>query len=141
MRFAELSDKQWVFIKSYGPPQPIVGRKSADNRKTINGILHILTAGCRRQDMPPRYGAYQTIWRRLDRWSKEGVWIRIPASAQEPAYAIGKLKPKTVAIDSLLINSKKGGESERYNRRKRLDGVKVHAVVSSGFYPACNNYR
>jgi len=39
MRFAELSDEQWEFIKPHIPPQPIVGRKRADDRKTINGIL------------------------------------------------------------------------------------------------------
>jgi len=39
MRFAELSDEQWEFIKPHIPPQPIVGRRRADDRKTINGIL------------------------------------------------------------------------------------------------------
>ena len=107
MKFAELSDKQWEFIKPHIPPQPIVGRKRADDRKTINGILYVLITGCRWRDMPQIYGAYQTAWRRLDRWSKEEVWNRILAAAQEQAYAIGKLSLETVAVDSTLIDSKK----------------------------------
>jgi transposase len=60
MRFAELSDEQWEFVKLHLPSQPIVGRKRADNRRTINGILYILTTGCLWYDMPRRYGAKET---------------------------------------------------------------------------------
>ena len=109
MRFAELSDEQWEFIKPHIPPQPIVGRKRADDRKTINGILYVLNTGCRWHDMPRRYGAYQTAWRRLKRWSREGVWNKILAAAQERAYAIGKFDLEIVAVDSTLIDSKKVG--------------------------------
>jgi transposase len=87
--------------------QPIFGRKRADDRKTINGILYVLITGCHWQDMPRRYGAYQTAWRRLKWWSKEGIWSQILASAQEKAYAIGKLSLETIAVDSTLIDSKK----------------------------------
>ena len=107
MRFAELSDKRWEFIKPCIPPQPIVGRKRADDRKTINGILYVLITGCRWQDMPRCYGAYQTAWRRLDRWSRDGVWMRILTAAQEQACSLGKLNIETVAVDSSFIDSKK----------------------------------
>lgn len=107
MRFAELSDEQWEFIKPHLPPQPIVGRKRANDRKTINGILYVLITGCRWHDMPQSYGAYQTAWRRLKWWSKEGVWDNILVAAQEKAYAIGKLSLVTLAVDSTLIDSKK----------------------------------
>jgi len=109
MRFAELSDEQWEFIKPHIPPQPIVGRKRADDRKTINGILYVLNTGCRWHDMPRRYGSYQTAWRRLKRWSREGVWNKILVAAQERAYAIGKFDLEIVAVDSTLIDSKKVG--------------------------------
>jgi transposase len=109
MRFAELSDEQWEFIKPHIPPQPIVGRKRADDRKTINGILYVLNTGCRWHDMPRRYGAYQTAWRRLKRWSREVVWNKILAAAQEHAYAIVKFDLEIVAVDSTLIDSKKVG--------------------------------
>jgi transposase len=34
------------------PEQPIVGRKRADDRQTINGILYVLITGCSWHDMP-----------------------------------------------------------------------------------------
>lgn len=38
---------------------------------------------------------------------KEDVWNKILAAAQERAYAVGKLRLETVAVDSTLIDSKK----------------------------------
>jgi transposase len=106
MQFTELNDEQWQFIKPHIPLQPIVGRKRADDRKTINGILYVLTTGCRWQDMPRCYGSYKTAWRRLKWWSREGVWSKILAAAQQHAYAIGK-DLEIIAVDSTLIDSKK----------------------------------
>jgi len=57
--------------------------------------------------MPRCHGAYQTAWRRLKRWSKEGVWNSILAAAPEQAYVVGKLRLETVAVDSTVIDSKK----------------------------------
>jgi len=107
MKFAELSDEQWDFIKPHLPPQPIVGRKRADDRKTINGIFYVLMMGSRWQDMPRCYGSHKTTWRRHKRWSEEGIWAKILAASQEQAYATGKLSLETVAVDSTLIDSKK----------------------------------
>lgn len=107
MIFTELSDDQWEFIKTEIPPQPIVGRKRADDRKIINGILYVLNTGCHWHDMPRCYGSYKTAWRRLKWWSREGFWSKILAKAQEHAYAIGKLDLEIVAADSTLIDSKK----------------------------------
>ena len=109
MKFAELNDDQWEFMKPYLPPQPIVGRKRADDRRTINGILYVLITGCRWQDMPRFYGAYQTAWRRHKRWSEDGIWNEILVAAQRQAYVTGKLSLETIAVDSTLIDSKKVG--------------------------------
>ncbi|RLG05855.1 MAG: hypothetical protein DRN68_07970, partial [Thaumarchaeota archaeon] len=49
----------------------------ADDRKVLNGILSVLRTGCAWKEMPRKYGAYVTAWRRLKRWQEEGVWTRI----------------------------------------------------------------
>ncbi|WP_416182781.1 transposase [Methanosarcina sp.] len=62
-------------MHSHFPPQPKVGRKRINDRQTINGILYVLVTGCQWRDMPKQYGSYGTAWRRLKRWSEEGVWM------------------------------------------------------------------
>jgi transposase len=90
---------------------PLSAEKRADDRKTINGILYVLNTGCCCHDTPSTLLCISNRWRRLKRWSREGVWNKILAAAQERAYTIGKLNLEIVAVDSDLIDSKKGGES------------------------------
>ena len=89
MKFSELTEDQWEYIKCFLPPQPSVGRKRADDRRTINGILYVLDTGCKWEDMPRRYGSYVTAWRRLRRWSDEGVWFKILCIICDIAYSAG----------------------------------------------------
>lgn len=51
-----LTEDQWEYIKCFLQPQPRVGRKRAEDRKTINGIIYVLETGCKWEDMPRRYG-------------------------------------------------------------------------------------
>jgi transposase len=60
MEFRELSDFEWGIIKPLLPPRFRVGRPRADDRRIINGILYVLTTGCRWMDMPLEYGSYKT---------------------------------------------------------------------------------
>ena len=108
MQFTELTDGQWDYLRPFLPPQPRVGRKRADDRRIINGILFVLTTGCRWRDVPRRYGAPVTAWRRLRRWSEEGVWDTIVEVLRDAAYQQGSLSLDVVSVDSSLVETKKG---------------------------------
>jgi transposase len=110
MKFEELTDRQWEFIKPLLPPQPIVGRKRANDRNTINGILFVLVSGSPWRDMPERYGSYVTAWRRLKRWTEEGIWGRILAAVRDRAYRSGDLNLDVIAIDSSFVEAKRGAK-------------------------------
>jgi transposase len=107
MKFSDLTEDQWEYIKCFLPPQPRVGRKRAEDRRTINGILYVLDTGCKWEDMPRCYGSYVTAWRRLKRWSDEGIWFKILCAICDTAYSTGNLSIDTVSVDSTLIDSKK----------------------------------
>ena len=112
MKFSELTGDQWEYINCFLPPQPLVGRKRADDRRTINDILYVLETGCKWEDMPRRYGSYVTAWRRLKRWSEEGIWFKIFCAICDTAYHTGNLSIDTVSVDSTLIDSKKAETSQ-----------------------------
>ena len=112
MEFEELSNEQWKYIKPFIPPQPITGRKRADDRKVINGILFVLITGCRWGDMPRFYGSSVTAWRRLKWWSEEGIWNQIMESLRDSAYQKGKFSLETVCVDSSFIETKKGEKEQ-----------------------------
>ncbi|KKG72662.1 transposase [Methanosarcina mazei] len=58
--------------------------------------------------MPKQYGSYVTAWRRLKRWSEEGVWNMIVDSFKDDFYPNGQLSFRIVAIDSSFVDAKKG---------------------------------
>ena len=108
MRFQELSDKQWEFVSRHMPPSARTGRPRADDRDTINGILYVLTTGCRWMDMPKRYGSDSTVHRRLQQWQLNGTWKKILDAARSKAYMSGKIDMKKVSVDSTDVAAKKG---------------------------------
>ncbi len=54
-----------------------VGERAADAREVRNGIVHVLSTGCRWADAPPVYGLRQTLDNRFVRWPANGIWTDI----------------------------------------------------------------
>jgi transposase len=69
--------------------------------------------------MPKQYGSYVTAWRRLKRWSEEGVWDTIFDSLKDSSYQKGQLSPRIVAMDSSFVKAKKGGKVSSIMDSKR----------------------
>jgi hypothetical protein len=61
MEFRGLTDVKWgvisAFLLSLGWLQATIG--------PVNGILYVITTGCRWREMPRKYESYVTAWRRL----------------------------------------------------------------------------
>jgi transposase len=67
----------------------------------------VLITGCRWRDIPRNYGSYVTAWKRLKRWSSEGIWTYILIEIRNNAYHLGELSLDIVSVDSSLVDSKK----------------------------------
>jgi transposase len=92
------------------PPKADEGRPRDDDRQTINGILYVLTAGCRWMDLPKKYGPKFTVHDRPKDWEKRGVWKKILVARVSSNHLSGKLSLDKVAIDSTDVSAKKRGE-------------------------------
>jgi hypothetical protein len=71
-------------------------RKSArvDDRRILNAIFYVLRTGMPWRDLPERYGPYTTAYNRSNRWSRRGIWKRVPT-----AIIIGNLRYVTAPRD------------------------------------------
>lgn len=75
MARGDLKDAEWELIEALLPPER--GRKSRpaqDNRRYLNGTLHVLRVGCPWRDMHERYGKWNSVYVRFRRWAEQGVW-------------------------------------------------------------------
>jgi transposase len=71
----DLTDAEWELIEALLPAER--GRKSRpaqDNRRYLNGMLHVLRVGCPWRDMHERYGKWNSVYVRFRRWAEQGVW-------------------------------------------------------------------
>lgn len=105
----ELTDAQWAVIKPLLPQQkPGPGRRRADDRRTLNGILHVLKTGCAWEDMPRAYGSPTACWRRLQTWSQDGTWERMWRALLSQLDAQSKLEWAKSFLDGSFVPAKKG---------------------------------
>jgi transposase len=60
-------------------PLPVQSRggKWADHRTVLNGIFWVLNSGAQWRDVPERYGKWETVYGRYQRWTREGLFDRI----------------------------------------------------------------
>lgn len=58
-------------------------RPSHDNRRFLNGMLHVLRVGCPWRDMHERYGKWNSVYVRFRRWAEQGVWDAMLATLVE----------------------------------------------------------
>lgn len=120
-----LTEQQWAFIQPLLPPPARTGRSRANDRRTIEGILYILTTGCRWQDLPRDYGAPTTVRRRLKRWGEAGVWERIWRAALSALDQRGQLDWSMSFVDGSFAPAKNG--SEKVGATKKGKGAKAHS--------------
>lgn len=122
-----LTDRQWTFIQPLLPPPALTGRPRANDRRIIEGIIYVLITGCRWQDVPREYGAPTTVWRRLRRWSAEGVWERIWRAALTALDQQGRPDWSRAFLDDSFAPTKRGGE--KVGVTKKGKGIKWMLVV------------
>ena len=78
MRRYGLRDDQWDRIKDFLPGREgHVGGTATDNRLFVEAVLFRYRAGIAWRDLPERFGDWQMVWQRFDRWAKAGVLDRI----------------------------------------------------------------
>ena len=73
-----LRDDQWERIKDLLPGREgHVGGNAADNRLFVDAVLYRYRTGVPWRDLPERFGDWNIVYQRFNRWAKSGVFDRI----------------------------------------------------------------
>lgn len=75
----EMWERIYPMLLEDCPPRKGPGRKPADWRRVLNGIVFRLRTGCHWNKLPAEFGDDSTIHRWYQRWSKSGVMDRVLA--------------------------------------------------------------
>ena len=114
MSKGDLMDEQWRVVDGILPRNRVRadgrGRPWSDRRKVLNGVLWILRTGAPWQDLPPRYGPYQTVHRRFQNWVRTGAMERVLLTVAQHLQEAGGLDLKECFVDGTFVPAKKGGD-------------------------------
>lgn len=81
----ELSDEQWDAIRNLIPGKKSdPGRTGRNNRLFVNAVVFVLKTGIPWPDLPGRFGKFNSIYKRYDRWCGKGVWEQLFQAIGEP---------------------------------------------------------
>jgi len=119
---SELTDKEWEALWPLLPPKKRRGRPRADDRRTLNGILYVLSTGCRWEDLSPeRYGSGKTCWDRFKKWREAGLWNAIAGILLMELNRRRKINWANAYLDTSVRQNKRGALirlATRATRRK-----------------------
>ena len=114
----ELSEAQWERIRDLLPGKAgDPGRRGADNRLFVNGVLWVLRSGAHWHDLPERYGKWKSVHTRFSRWAKSGIWERVFEAL------IKDRKNEYLMLDTTLVRAHQQAATGKGGRATRLWGV------------------
>ncbi|MEZ5695909.1 MAG: IS5 family transposase [Sphingomonadaceae bacterium] len=135
-----MSDEEWEVI---GPLLPSErgrwARPAGDNRRFLNGMLHVLRVGCPWRDMHERYGKWNSVYVRFRRWAEQGVWDAMLQTLVD----LGLTDDWQHMIDSTSVRGHsqaagaRGTHKEAFGRSRGGFTSKIHARCDNQGRPLC----
>ena len=122
-----ITDEQWDRIRNLVPGKDgDPGRTGKNNRLFVDAVLYVLKTGAPWRDLPVRFGNWNSVWRRFDRWCENGIWEKI-------VNELSDLDLEEVQLDSTSIKvhlAAIGGRREADEKKKMLIVDEVWAVLA-----------
>lgn len=129
----ELPDQLWARIETLLPHRRHHGKAGHpfnDHRPLVNGILWILHTGAPWRDLPERYGPWETVFYRFNRWRQDGTWNRIVTALLDELDKKGLIDHDLWCIDGSVIRASRAAAGARKKaRRRRLLGGRKEAQM------------
>src|SRR5262249_17526019 len=109
----EIPDALWerilpVLLK-FWPKKP-TGRRTANWRAALNGIIFRMRTGCQWEQLPRKFGPKSTVHDWFQRWCAGGVMQQIWAVLVEECDELGAVDWKWQSADAWLGKARFGGE-------------------------------
>ena len=84
----------------------------------LNAVLYVAENGCKWRRLPERFGNWHTIYTRMNRWSKSGVWDRVFARLQHEGLVLLELKVVSLDSTSAKVHPDGTGAQKKTVRRR-----------------------
>jgi transposase len=116
-----IADEDWDRIKGLLPTHGPAG----DRRLFADAVLYVARTGIPWRDRPERFGNWNAVWRRFDRWSRSGVWVKVFEALQDPDV-------EWLILDSAVVRAHPSAAGARKKRAARPASASGGAGAGSG---------
>ena len=119
---AALSEAMWARVAPLLPGKDgDPGRSAGDNRLFLEAVLWMARVGAPWRDLPARFGAWNSVFRRFRRWAAKGIFERLFAALSgEPDF-------EYVMVDGTIIRVHQHGTGAKGGLRVRPLGARAAA--------------
>jgi transposase len=114
-----IADADWDRIAGLLPTH---GPKN-DARRFVDAVLFVARTGIPWRDLPERFGHWNAVWRRFDRWSRAGVWQKVFDALQDPDLEWLILDSTVIRAHACAAGAKKEPTAPADRKSKLSDAV------------------
>jgi transposase len=116
----EMTDEQWTRIELLLPGRAETpGATARDNRLFIDAVLWIARTGAGWRDLPERFGLWNTVFQRFNRWANTGVWLRVMEALG------GDADLESLLLDSTIVRAHQHSAGARKKRGNKRSAARV----------------
>jgi transposase len=127
-----ISDADWDRIKVLLPGRPgQPGWVAKDNRLFLDAVLWIAKTGAPWRDLPERFGNWNSVWKRFDRWSRKGTWQLLFEALQDPDLEWLILDSTVIRAHPCAAGAKKNRTGAAAKRSRRWVGAGADSAPRS----------
>ena len=122
-----LTNEQWDRIRNLLPGKDgDPGRTGKNNRLFVDAVLFVLKTGTPWRDLPVRFGKWNSVWRRFDRWCENGIWEKIVKELSDLDLEEIQLDSTSIKVHLAAI----GGRREQDEKKKMQIVDEVWGVLA-----------
>ena len=111
----ELTEAHLELIRESLPVER--GNVSMEVLNFLNAVLYVMENGCKWRRLPERFGNWHTIYTRMNRWSKNGVWDRLFSRLQQAGVLTIELRVVSLDSTSVKVHPDGTGAEKKTARR------------------------
>jgi transposase len=116
----EMTDEQGTRIELLLPGRSETpGATARDNRLFSDAVLWIARTGAGWRDLPERFGLWNTVFQRFNRWANAGVWLRVREALG------GDADLESLLLDSTIVRAHQHSAGAQKKRGSKRSAARV----------------
>jgi transposase len=112
---SDLTDEEWSLVEPLiAPGKPGGGKRTANMREVVNGLMYVLSTGCQWRAIPKDLPPKSTVYDYFDLWTYDGTLDCVHHALYQQCREQGQREasPTAAIIDSQSVKSaEKGGRA------------------------------